>query len=167
MKKCCVCKKRLKFNAFSKNKRSKDGYQGACKKCFYVYYVKWNPIINGKRYGIKTIDPSHDKLLFKFQNGKCAICGMTEGRKRHHRDHDHRTGWLRGYLCSNCNHFLPSQYTDKSLSKALSYFRSRQTKEELVTLFMGYLENPPYFQMLDSLGIARPTGTWREWNKAI
>ena len=40
------------------------------------------------------------------QNGRCAICGCKLNSSRYTRfagDHDHRTGKLRGLLCTNCN----------------------------------------------------------------
>lgn len=44
--------------------------------------------------------------LLSRQKGKCAICGTEAGNgrtKRLHVDHDHKTGQIRGLLCSNCN----------------------------------------------------------------
>ncbi|HEY0699832.1 MAG TPA: endonuclease domain-containing protein [Micromonospora sp.] len=32
--------------------------------------------------------------------GACAVCGDPDPQ---HVDHDHRTGWVRGILCFNCN----------------------------------------------------------------
>ena len=40
------------------------------------------------------------------QNGRCAICGCKLNSSRYTRfagDHNHRTGKLRGLLCTNCN----------------------------------------------------------------
>lgn len=58
-----------------------------------------------RSYGI-TID-DYDKL-FKSQDGKCAICDTTTPSNRvnieHFAvDHDHKTGEVRGLLCSRCN----------------------------------------------------------------
>lgn len=47
--------------------------------------------------------------MFESQNGVCAICGKEEtacnqyGVRRLAIDHDHRTGEVRGLLCSRCN----------------------------------------------------------------
>lgn len=46
----------------------------------------------------------YDKMYFS-QSGCCAICGIhqSELKKRLAVDHDHKTGKIRGLLCSNCN----------------------------------------------------------------
>ncbi len=53
-------------------------------------------------HGITLKD--YDKML-KRQNGKCKICGAKTpgGRGRFHIDHEHKTGKIRGLLCSSCN----------------------------------------------------------------
>lgn len=44
------------------------------------------------------------KLLLAGQGGKCAVCRKKLARNRHtHVDHDHKTGKVRGILCSGCN----------------------------------------------------------------
>ena len=45
-----------------------------------------------------------DKLILE-QNNSCAICGVLESKcsKKLHVDHDHKTGIVRGLLCSRCN----------------------------------------------------------------
>lgn len=40
-------------------------------------------------------------LLSMWQQDRCAICGTS--RLDLELDHDHRTGWIRGYLCHGCN----------------------------------------------------------------
>ena len=47
----------------------------------------------------------YDKIK-KKQNGKCAICGEPETRRGLSLDHNHKTGIVRGLLCSNCNVLL-------------------------------------------------------------
>lgn len=42
--------------------------------------------------------------LNKFQNGVCFICGKKQkSGKRLATDHSHKTGLIRGLLCSQCN----------------------------------------------------------------
>ena len=57
-----------------------------------------------------TLDDYND--LVKRQNGLCAICGKIEtvsnqfGPRPLCVDHCHKTGKVRGLLCSQCNHLL-------------------------------------------------------------
>jgi Autographiviridae endonuclease VII len=47
----------------------------------------------------------YDRMLVS-QGGRCAICGKLPGRVRLVRDHDHRTGRIRGLLHARCNRAL-------------------------------------------------------------
>jgi recombination endonuclease VII len=73
---------------------------------------------NIARYGLSI--EAHDSLL-ATQNNCCAIC---EGRftKPPHVDHCHKTGEVRGLLCSNCNTGIGNLRDDPALlRKALEY----------------------------------------------
>lgn len=55
-----------------------------------------------KKYGL-AVDDYH--ALYLKQGGRCAICQRATGaRRRLAVDHDHRTGLVRGLLCSVDNH---------------------------------------------------------------
>jgi hypothetical protein len=41
--------------------------------------------------------------LSASQNDRCAICFKSRGARPFSIDHDHRTGRVRGLLCSTCN----------------------------------------------------------------
>lgn len=61
-----------------------------------------------RQYGLESEDYLR---LYDAQEGKCKICGLRAPRvisgtvetKALFVDHDHRTGKVRGLLCSNCN----------------------------------------------------------------
>jgi hypothetical protein len=53
------------------------------------------------KYGITLDDYAR---MFAAQNGRCAICNTPPERGTNlHVDHDHKTGRVRGLLCSRCN----------------------------------------------------------------
>lgn len=59
----------------------------------------------------RTYNISEDEYnrLLESQHGVCAICcGIPSGRRPLVVDHDHRTGTVRGLLCSPCNTGLGS-----------------------------------------------------------
>lgn len=57
-----------------------------------------------KKYGISL---EEYEILLNSQNGVCAICGnLNKTDKRLAVDHDHKTGKVRGLLCSSCNILL-------------------------------------------------------------
>ena len=53
-----------------------------------------------KSYGLTA---SEYNELLTSQNGLCACCGKDNGRRRLNVDHDHKTGTVRGLLCTSCN----------------------------------------------------------------
>ena len=81
------------------------------------YFIKMNGIKNipthsGKNvYSTTTklkqynIDNDYFNKLFETQKGKCAICGIHQLKLKRALsiDHCHKTGKVRGLLCSKCN----------------------------------------------------------------
>lgn len=69
------------------------------------------------------------QVLYKKQNGRCAICGEEEKVKRADGssrrfaiDHCHATGQIRGLLCTRCNLFIGQiQDNVRYLVKAMDY----------------------------------------------
>ncbi|MFV2101507.1 endonuclease VII domain-containing protein [Micromonospora sp. LOL_024] len=75
--------------------------------------------------------------MLAAQCGACAVCGDPNPE---HLDHDHRTGWVRGILCFNCNGGL-GQFRDSPtrLARAITYLRG--------TTWQWVLIHPGVFQM--------------------
>ena len=117
MKKCCTCKQEKPLDSFHKDKTSKDGHTYRCKECatFHskahharrmkedVGYRKAKRASWIKEAHGLTLQEYEEKLI--AQGSKCAICGkgLTPTGHRTHLDHDHKTGQLRDFLCTNCN----------------------------------------------------------------
>lgn len=119
LKKCSACKNYKTINNFSKNSQQKSGLHPSCKECKNKKNKEqWNSLSSGEKYNrarerqLKyryNITPSDYSHLFNLQNGKCAICKKnSESWNGKHLtvDHDHKTGAVRGLLCSYCNSAL-------------------------------------------------------------
>ncbi len=139
--KCGTCKRKKFTKYFSKENKTKRGYQRNCKTCcqknkkFWwnlktkIQKVKYIFVHNLQRsYGLTTVE--YSKLL-KSQNGVCAICKKKETRKKIKRlavDHNHETGKIRGLLCNNCNNGLGRFGDDpKILKSAVKYLERNRS----------------------------------------
>lgn len=73
-----------------------------------------------RRYGITVED--YDKMLAE-QNGVCAICEKKD-KRRLAVDHCHKTGTVRGLLCSSCN-ISVGRFDDNpdTLKRAIEYLQ--------------------------------------------
>ena len=82
-----------------------------------------------RQYGISM--QQFDKLL-EFQKHGCAICSkpITKLSRRMNIDHDHKTGQVRGLLCSGCNTGLGHLGDDiQGLKRALEYLENPTFKQ--------------------------------------
>lgn len=73
-----------------------------------------------KTYGLT---PDEYEALFRAQGGRCAICRARPKSKRLAVDHDHKSGAVRGLLCSRCNRdLLGSAWDSLALVVALWHY---------------------------------------------
>jgi hypothetical protein len=73
-----------------------------------------------KTYGLGAGD--YERLL-AAQGGRCAICRARPKSKRLAVDHDHKTGAVRGLLCSRCNHdLMGSAWDSMAMASALWHY---------------------------------------------
>jgi hypothetical protein len=102
---CTKCKKKKELTAFGNNKRINGGKHFRCKDCEAKrrkenkqYFWLWNL---AKKYNITLEDY---KFMSDIQEGVCAICKKKclTGNKLAV-DHCHKTGRVRGLLCTVCN----------------------------------------------------------------
>ena len=66
------------------------------------------------------------------QGGLCAICGeREEGRNGFlYVDHCHATNWIRGLLCSRCNHGIGHMRDNATLLRAAAAYVDREMPED-------------------------------------
>ncbi len=84
-----------------------------------------------KRYGITSDDYL---LMLKSQNNVCAICRGPQTNTRTNYfdvDHCHKTGKVRGLLCTNCNQGIGKFKDDKELMlHAYIYLKDSENDEQ-------------------------------------
>jgi hypothetical protein len=115
VKRCPNCEEfKQTASEFPKNNSSKDGFHTYCKTCHCkIQMAAWNSKSPEERrvsrmlttYGLTKERYEH---MLAEQKGACAICRTPFEKlgETPHIDHDHRTGRVRGLLCSKDNLFL-------------------------------------------------------------
>lgn len=88
---CCRCNHEKKLSEFTIAKKTKDGRHSWCKECQSYNHrsIKYN------------LDKDNITKILKRQRNKCSICGLK--LDKYAIDHDHKTGKVRGILCTKCN----------------------------------------------------------------
>jgi hypothetical protein len=119
---CCQVEKPLSDFYFRKEN---DTYRTECKEC----------VIERQRYKkLGVCNTEYDKMLVR-QKGSCAICSSTLNSSRYTKlavDHDHKTGKVRGLLCTGCNTALGLMKDSPiRLEKAAEYLK-RHGCEDIV-----------------------------------
>lgn len=118
---CLGCNKTKQLTEFHRCLSSSTGVQNQCKECRKgVHQLSCGK----KKYGV-SLATYYDMLA--NQSGKCGVCGTRKPDKSgklsmFNIDHDHRTGKVRGLLCSDCNLGI-GQLGDtvEAVRKALDY----------------------------------------------
>lgn len=138
VKTCTKCGETKPLDAFSRDRRRKDGRLARCKPCRHadhaasrkVYgYDKaryWkNPSGERERHLIRKYGVSlarYQEMLAE-QGGACAICRRAQDRALDV-DHNHATGVVRGLLCTNCNRMVGHAGDDAArLEAGAAYLR--------------------------------------------
>lgn len=82
-----------------------------------------------RKYGV---DLAAYEKMFVNQNSKCAIC-RKEQERAFDVDHDHKTGCVRGLLCTNCNRMIGHSHDDpQRLIAAAEYLRAVPQVAEVI-----------------------------------
>lgn len=149
MKTCCACKLEKTPEEFYKNKSRKDGLSTKCKDCSKAYSKEYSKTEEArennrrrnreyyhreglakknraKRYGLTVEDLDQ---IINLGDGRCFICS----KKATVIDHNHKTGKVRGHLCSNCNTALGLFGEDENrLLTAIFYLKYADNPDELL-----------------------------------
>lgn len=152
MKYCSNCKETKNLSLFTK-KRNASGVQSHCKRCRadkeqerrkdpeYQARIKQYKLLNKRAtknaalkrlFGI-TIDIYEE--MHKNQNGLCVICKKPEVSfkiKSLSVDHCHKTGFVRGLLCTNCNQGIGHFFDNVDLmNNAIKYIKQSEVDQSL------------------------------------
>ena len=148
-KKCSKCGIIKSFAEYFKDRRRAVGIRCRCKACctedtiewrvknrseYNNYAAAWRAKNPGKQHAndIKRnygLDIASYNGMLADQRCLCKICGKqhepTRSRGRLYVDHCHKTGVIRGLLCSSCNYALGKFKDDPTLlEKAAAYLRA-------------------------------------------
>lgn len=123
-KMCRLCGTEKPLSNFYQRKDT-QAYRNECKDCLIeAHRFKKLGVCNAKY---------HEILV--SQKGGCAICKALLGSSRYTKfavDHDHRTGRVRGLLCTNCNTAIGLMKDNPvRLQNAIEYLR-RHGCEDIV-----------------------------------
>lgn len=65
------------------------------------YLARTYSVLDPQSGALRPMSAEDYAALWSSQGGRCAICGRREGKRRFATDHDHRTGAVRGLVCSD------------------------------------------------------------------
>lgn len=150
MKTCKSCSQEKPLDEFHKDKQAKDGLTFYCKPCNKARALEWyhsnreRGLERRKQWHHSNTEYVRDQKLLKTyginlaqyheilasQGGVCAVCGgperMADGRAMPV-DHCHRTGKVRGILCSHCNRAIGLLGDDpETLIRASAYLARKE-----------------------------------------
>lgn len=144
-KKCPRCAEQKPVGAFAVDRGRKTGLQSYCRPCqagtaraireadiekyraksrawYHAHPKSWWGIRLTQRYGLSLDD--YDRMLIS-QSGRCLVCGNDFKHSRDSNvDHCHKTGRVRGILCTACNSGIGYFRDDPTIMEsAITYLR--------------------------------------------
>lgn len=112
-KACTKCGEIKPVTEFYAEKRTRDGRQSTCKKC---YGAQQSAYAVNRKYGLS---PKKHAAMREAQGGKCPIC---QRKVKLVVDHCHRSGKVRALLCDRCNRMLGTADDDQQLLESAIAF---------------------------------------------
>jgi len=146
-KTCTQCKSKKTIDEFRTRNRGRH-LRSSCRQCDNMYsknyaderpeWVKQNNRRTGlKRYFGMTI-AQYEEMATK-QDNLCAICGGKNfNNKRLFVDHCHKSKFVRGLLCQNCNAAIGHLKDDKNLAyKLIKYLEDFENRKPHELIYKG------------------------------
>ena len=162
MKKSCTsCFKVKAISDFVKDQRRPHGRASRCKACKAAHLQQWrtknidavrandraryanSPKKWQRHIGVtyKITAADYDRML-EEQDGCCAICGGLSG-DRLCVDHDHRSGDVRGLLCSPCNQMLGQAKDNPTTLLKAALYLDAETLTQFYAAVIAHLATRP------------------------
>ena len=110
---CSGCKENKELEQFHNSKRGKYGVHHYCKICHSIYRKNSYDYTKSRAKGVfrrYNLNIHQLEELYISQNKKCKICNDEYSTVSKYGglviDHCHKTGKVRGLLCTKCNALL-------------------------------------------------------------
>lgn len=131
---CAKCNQTKPAADFHRNAGKPTGHHSWCKGCANAAR-KDSRSRNGRQpnkraYNLATrygLTEEVERDMMKQQEGRCAICRIE--LTRHHIDHDHATGAVRGLLCARCNLGVGYMERPGFSDAALAYLKKHGSRQ--------------------------------------
>lgn len=124
---CTKCRKQKPYSEFYK--RQSGNFSLWCKDCNNnIIFEKEREATLKYNYGLTLLQY---ETILKSQEGVCVICGLPETKKYRGKiiclavDHDHKTGKIRGLLCSRCNTAIGLAKDDPQILRNMAKYLER------------------------------------------
>ena len=137
---CTKCGLEKPIEQFQKDKQKKSGRRPDCgvcntRQCVARAKLRREEVnFNNLKYSTGVSRKEYEELLAN-QKGVCAICSGSniDPKRKLSVDHDHKTGLVRGLLCTKCN-FGVGYFDDnlELLDKAKTYLVANLSKKGIV-----------------------------------
>ena len=127
---CSKCKQIKSYDDFSVSARNRSGRMSDCKSCRNAHRKATHDPLRARGYNLRRnyqLTNEQYELRSQSQDNACAICLMHVSAMPLHKnqlgylhvDHDHKTGVVRGLLCTHCNTALGYVREDPIIVHAL------------------------------------------------
>lgn len=141
-KQCRICEIVKPTSDYHRSSRNAGGLATACKPCLREYNIRWRAGWSREQIereqerqriskACATYGITAEQYAELYSDHRCHACGCgPAGRwRRHHIDHDHETGAIRGLLCHHCNTALGLLGDSADRIRALLAYVERSTDE--------------------------------------